>query len=110
MYVPTRRFFIQDTALVALLRQSSTPAVIIFLMERDRGLFEEIRDHLRVSKSTLSFHLRKLVDRGVIAVTREDGRHAYRIADKERVAQMFIAYRASFVDAAIDRVARAWMP
>lgn len=109
-YVEARDLTIPDAAILALLRQSAPRAIVLFLMEHGPSLFDEVRAHLNVSKSTLSFHMRKLVDAFVVLADRREARNVYRVAERERVARMIIAYRTSFLDEAIDRVARAWMP
>jgi predicted transcriptional regulator len=109
-YFATRGFFVQDKAVLALLRQGSPRSLILHLMGRSVAPFEELRKVLGVSKSTLSFHLKKLRRAGVVVTVRREGRTLYGLANKDRVAQLLITYKDSFVDAAVDRVVAAWLP
>lgn len=62
-----------------------------------------------LSGPTLSFHLAKL-KRAQIVREEPDGRtKRLFLLDLERVASLLVTYRKSFVDAAVDRFAEAWL-
>ncbi|MFQ5837217.1 MAG: winged helix-turn-helix transcriptional regulator [Thermoplasmata archaeon] len=109
-YFSTRDVYLQDRDLLALLRQRGPRKLILHLMLTQNASFDELRQVLGVSKSTLSFHLRKLTDKGIVKVLRREGKNAYYVEDKENVAELLITYKGSFLDEAVDRVLQVWLP
>ncbi len=98
-----------DRDVLALLRQRAPRRIVLHLMLRESSTFEELREELGVSKSTLSFHLGKLTSKGLVKSARREGRNVYDLPDKEAVAELLITYRESFLDAAVDRVLDVWL-
>lgn len=109
-FFPVHGFSYPDARLVSLLRQAAPRRILLVLLESGERGFEELRDALRVSKSTLSFHMRKLLDAGLVHASRADGRTEYRLSDPKHVVRVLLQYRESLLDAAIDRAVNAWMP
>lgn len=109
-YFSARDVYLGDRAVLALLRQRAPRTIILHLMLHEASTFEAIRQALGVSKSTLSFHLGKLTARGLLTTQRVEGRNAYRLVNREEVANLLVTYRQSFLDAAIDRVLEVWFP
>jgi len=108
-YFPGRKEFGGDKEVLCLLRQSKPRAILLLLMNSSELGFEKLRAHVGVSKSTLSFHLKKLEAAGVLKVEEDSQRKTYSLPDKKKVAELLITYRPSFVDAAVDRALEAWL-
>lgn len=108
-YFPGVKEFPGDRRLLGLLRQSKPRAILLFMLNRESAGFDELRNKVGISKSTLSFHLKKLDAAGVIEVSSSSKRNEYRLSDKNKVAMMLITYRPSFLDAAVDRALEAWL-
>ncbi len=101
-----------DRGVLALLRQRVPREIIIFLIEQPlKSSFSEIQTKIKISKSSLSFQLKKLVNNNIIKIERSKGRNYYFIPeeDKERIVKLLITYRSSFLDEAIDRVVDVWL-
>ncbi len=109
-YFPVRGFHHLDAGLVALLRQGTPRRILLALLEGVELRFEDLRKVVKVSKSTLSFHLAKLAEASLIYASQKEGRMRYGLKDPSRVAQVLSQYKESFLDAAIDRIVAAWMP
>ncbi len=108
-YFSVRDVSVLDRDLLALLRQRSPRRIVLHLLAHHEAGSEDLREAVGLSRSTLSFHLGKLTAAGLVDVRRVEGRHLYRLADPERTARVLIAYRGSFLDAAVDRVLDAWL-
>jgi len=61
-----------------------------------------------VSKSTLSYHLQKLMNREVLLRTKRERESVFSIKDLEEVRKLLLANRSSFQDDAVDRFADLW--
>jgi predicted transcriptional regulator len=109
-YFPVRGFHHSDARLVALLRQGTPRRILLALLEGVELGFHELREAVKVSKSTLSFHLAKLVEASLVDASQRDGRNRYGLRDPSRLTQVLSQNKESFLDAAIDRVVAAWMP
>jgi predicted transcriptional regulator len=109
-YFSARDVYLQDRDLLALLRQRGPRSIILHLMVNEEASFDELREALGVSKSTLSFHLKKLTERGLVKVRKREGKNAYHIENRENIAELLITYKGSFLDAAVDRVLEVWFP
>jgi len=98
-----------DKAVIGLLRQRAVRRILLEILVRPGARFQEILAAVGGAKSTLSFHLRKVTDTGLVLAERAGRERAYRVADEERVAQLLITHRASFLDEAVDRFAEVWL-
>jgi predicted transcriptional regulator len=98
-----------DKATLALLRQEAPRRIIIFILLRQKAAFKEILDEMRTSKSTLSFHMRKLTDAGLVASERVGRELSYTIREPEVAARLIITYKESFLDSVVDRFVDAWL-
>jgi len=108
-YFPSKKEFPGDRTLLALLRQSKPRAILLILLNRESSGFGYIRLRVGVSKSTLSFHMKKLEEAGIVAVSEVGQKKTYALPDKRKVAELLITYRPSFLDAAVDRAIEAWL-
>ncbi len=91
---------------LGFLRQSVPLRVLAFLMERESASHKEILEHVPVSPSTLSHHLRKLLASGVIRKLGK-GERGYRVAEPRIVAFLMATYELATADQ-IDTFLRVW--
>lgn len=108
-----KRYFIQDDVdypdrkVISLLRQENPRTILLKLLEGEHT-FRELLAAVDISKSTLSFHIKKLVKNDLVESRRDGRKKVYRCPRKERVAQVLITYESSFVDDAVDRFINTW--
>ena len=95
----------RDKRYLAILRQELPRLIVLHLMMHPNSTHGEMKGHFNVSPSTLSYHLKRLVEAGIIS---KDEKGRYRVVDEERVAKVLITYRQSFVDAMVDAFVRFW--
>jgi predicted transcriptional regulator len=96
----------QERQILAFLRQPMPLRVMNFLMEREAATHKEILEHVPVSPSTLSHHLKKMQAAGIIdhVDLRERG---YRIVDPKTVARLMSTYELASQDQ-IDTFISVW--
>jgi len=98
-----------DKAVLGLLRQATPRRLLLLLLERPGRSFQELHREVGGAKSTLSFHMRKLTESGLVAVEQTGREHMYRVVEESRVAMLLVTYRESFLDAAVDHFAEVWL-
>lgn len=93
-----------DQKIISHLRVNSEKDIILFLLNHDFCTFSEIVEYLRKAPSTVSWHLKKLCEDGILAVHHSEY-NLYRINDKKLVNQMLHKYKESFTDKVINNFA-----
>lgn len=68
-------------------------------------LFNEIVDHVGKAPSTISWHIKKLREAGILHMIHGNDRLLYSITDKAIVNRILLEYRETFTDRVIDNYA-----
>lgn len=110
-----RRYFVDDEVdypdreIISIVRQEKCRKILLILLKKKEMGFSELHERFSTSKSTLSFHLKKLIDKGMIEAEKRGRRKYYSCNNKERIAQVLITYKESFLDEAVDRFVDTWL-
>lgn len=107
-YFPADRYHMKDRRIISLLRQESYRKIIIHILMQGPSSFRDLQDDLQVSKSTLSYHLKRLASHGLVVVNRQEKESIYRLQDEHCVADLLIALRPSLEKDAIERFSDIW--
>lgn len=91
---------------LAYLRQPIPLRILAFLMERESGTHKQILEHVPVSPSTLSHHLKKMQSAEILART-EVTERGYRVAEPKAVARLMTTYELATPDQ-VDTFLRVW--
>ena len=99
----------RDKDILYLVRHEAPRRMCTHLVLHPGATPKALREVTGLSAATLSFHLKKLRDAGLV---REEAagrtKHVFLI-DPERVAGVLVTYRGSFLDDAVDRFAKTWL-
>lgn len=108
-FYPSEGMDRRDRDILYLVRQEGPRRICAHLILDPGSTPKELKQALGVSGATLSFHLKKLKEAELL-VERPIGRtKELELRDAQRVANVLVVYRKSFVDGAVDRFAKAWM-
>jgi predicted transcriptional regulator len=91
----------KESAILKYVRHEPIRQIVLFILEHDMPTFNEIVDHTGKAPSTVSSHLKRLKEAGVVSV-RYGECHLYRLVDRDLVAEVLSKYKASFVDKVVD--------
>lgn len=105
-YYPTRTVGRDAKAYLAALRQPACRRVIIALLDEGPLPHKRIQERLDVAGSTLSFHLQRLLEAGVLQREAHGSQNLYSIVDAETAREEVIYWRASFADREVDAYVR----
>jgi predicted transcriptional regulator len=110
-----RRYFVSqeiphpDKRALGLMRQKTPRRITIHALLNPNCSFQDLLKEFSISKSTLSFHLKKLERADILESVKKGRRKFYRIADPEETARILISYRSSFLDSVVDSFADVWL-
>src|SRR5437764_14524825 len=72
--------------------------IVVFILEHDLCSFGEILEHIRKAPSTLSWHLKRLSDAGIISVIYGQEFQLYKVLNNKPTIELLHKYRESFED------------
>jgi predicted transcriptional regulator len=110
-----KRYFVegklgsQDKQLLALLRQQMPRRILMHLLLHPKTSHKKLRKEFKISASTLSFHLSKLLGAELINQIKVGRKFQYKVVDSELVARALIRFKGSFIDEVVDDFAKTWM-
>ncbi len=108
LYFP-KAFKTENKKLLGLLRQNKVREIILFILTNPNCNHETIVQVVNLSPSTVSWHLKKLEDDGVIGFTKKGRKNFYNILiDKNEIVNLLITYKESFLDTLVERVIEMW--
>lgn len=94
----------KDLPLVGLLREEVPLHVVLLLLDHGPQTHAQLVERLGMAKSTVSYHLAKLADLGV--VEREPATTRLRLRDRDRIHALLLAYRPT--PDLLDAFAKLW--
>lgn len=107
-YFPIELSF-EDKRLLGLLRSKSHRHIIIYLISKGAGSQKLIASFVGLSQSTVSWHLKLLVEKGVVNAKKKNGGLVYFLqVGKGKILKLLIAYKESFLDSLVDRTIKMW--
>lgn len=93
-----------ESAILKFVRHDPVRQIVLFVLDHDLCTFNEIVGHTEKAPSTVSSHLKRLKEAGIISV-RYGEYQLYRLAEKDLVAEVLSKYRASLADRVVDNYA-----
>ncbi len=109
-----RRFFAntvmstKERKILGVLRNDVARKIVIFVLEKKMVKHRDIVEHIKLSPSTISYHLDKLVKNGILKREIKGRENYYYVLEPKMVAYTIIKYRKSFLDTLVDNFAKIW--
>jgi predicted transcriptional regulator len=91
----------QESHILGQLRNNVSRQIIKFILNHDLCTFNEITEHMGKAASTVSWHLKRLKQEGLISVKYGGEYQLYQILNPSLVADVLYKYKESFVDAVV---------
>jgi len=107
-YFIARAFVEAQRRILAVLRQDVPRKIVLQLLTYGDRTFADLQVSVGVSKSTLSYHLQKLMARDLLVRSKRERESVFAIKDLDEVRKLLLANRSSFHDDAVDRFADLW--
>jgi predicted transcriptional regulator len=104
-----RNFKKANERLLSLLRQQSIRKILLYILSNQNCSHSDIVDFVKLSPSTVSWHLRKLIDSKTIISTHKGRKTFYTLRiDKKDIIDLLITYQQSFFDKLVDNIVNTW--
>ncbi len=91
-----------------LARRPTVSEILAYLLENGEATGDELRKVIGVSASAITWHMKRLVDAGVVEKSPMGRKVVYRLIDPELVARALEIQDHGLLDVLSDRLARMW--
>ena len=92
----------EETDIIGHIRNNATRQIILFILDHNLCTFSEIIEYTKKAPSTISWHLKRLKDSGIISVFYNTGHHQlYTVRDFESITSILSKYKQSFAADAV---------
>ena len=83
---------IRDKKFLSLFRQEILLKIVLFLLNNPNSRHKDILEKFEMSRSLLSYHLKKLVKKGIITTNENDRGYGYQVVNPEEIVRFLIKY------------------
>lgn len=103
----TTRFYSMNIAseefeIIGCIRQKALRRIVLFILKHKLCTFNEIVEYINKAPSTISWHLKRLKEAGIISVQYGQQYQLYKVTNSEVVGEILYKYKESFVDKVVD--------
>jgi len=98
----------RDVSIIALLRERIARKVILELLVHPGLRFTDIHANLGVSKSTLSFHISRMVKSDILVENAIGREKFFEVNHPEHITKLLVTFHETFLDDAVDRFIATW--
>lgn len=106
-YFPSEGFILADRRVLAYLRNRSTRAILLHTLDRGSVSFSDLVTLAGVSKSTLSYHLKRMSAAGLLTISRGDVT-TVRVTDPEKMINLLVWVKEDVEKDAADALIDVW--
>jgi predicted transcriptional regulator len=107
-YYPGEGFTEADREVMNALRRTYSRRIVAYLLADGPLTTSELADRVGKAPSTVSWHLSKLHEAGLVAKEREGAGVEYALVDPDRARYLYTVYQGSFADRLVDRLLGLW--
>lgn len=108
-FYPAKGMDRRDKDVLYLVRQDGPRRVCAHLLLNPGATPKDLKAATGLSGPTLTFHLKKLAAAGLLHEEPDGRTKRLTLLEEERVANVLVTYRRSFLDDAVDRFATTWI-
>ena len=101
-YFPCGQVSTEKQRILSSLRQEIPRGIILYLLRNPGATHGEVLKNFSISGGTLSYHVKKLVNRGVISLEKSGRESRLTVIDPDKVVDLLIVYRRTFLDKLVD--------
>ena len=107
-YYACKEMPIEEKGILELARRKTDRHILLLLLQNETNTNEQLSKTLNLSPSTISWHMKKLVETNFLSVKTDGRRVFYSVYNPELVSRILIKYKESYMDKLIDRFVDMW--
>jgi predicted transcriptional regulator len=94
----------EESEILGYIRSNRVRQIILFILEHDLCTFDELIEHTKKAGSTISWHLKRLKDAGIISIHYGHGEYPqlYKLTNRDIVAETVYKYKETLVDKVVN--------
>ncbi len=97
-----------ERELLSVLRQQSTRRILLFILTQGNATNLEISRELKLSPSTVSWHLKNLSELKILGKRKLGRESVYYVLEPEKLATIVVGHQSSFLDELVDGFIALW--
>jgi predicted transcriptional regulator len=101
-YYPGGQLNSEKQRILSSLRQEIPRGIMLYLLRNPGATHGEVLTSFTISGGTLSYHIKKLVAKGVIRLEKVGRESRMTVLDPDKVSDLLIIYRRTFFDKLVD--------
>ena len=98
----------EEKRILDMARRKTDRHILLLLPQNETNTNEELSKILNLSPSTISWHIKKLIETNILSVKVEGRRVFYSVNNQELVSGILIKYKESYLDKLVDRFVEMW--
>ena len=107
-YFP-KEFKQENKKVMGFLRQKSIRNILLFVLTHDNCNHEQIVKFVKLSPSTVSWHLKKLEQENIVGFIKKGRKTFYNLlVDRGEITNLLITYKESFFDSLVNKTVEMW--
>ena len=99
----------EDKKILLLLRQKTARQIVMMILVNKKAKYRSIVQASGLPSSTISFHLKQLLDNQVVERTKIGYENIYTLKDEDKITKVLVAYQPSFLDKMVDKWTSTWL-
>ncbi len=107
-YLKEARLSTQDKRVISFLRQELPRGIILYIIMNEDLSQKNIAEHFSVTRATMSYHLKRMEQKQLVKCEKTGRMKKYFILNPDRVVELLIIYKPSFVDVLVDSILNYW--
>ncbi len=92
----------RDSDIIGCFRSNVVRSIVFFMLKNEFCTFNEIVDHIGKAPSTVSWHIKRLKEAGILNTNYGNDHFLYSVADKITINRVLLEYKESFTDRIIE--------
>jgi len=107
-YYAYKEVTIEEREILELARRKTDRHILLLLLQNEIDTNEQLSKTLKLSPSTISWHIKKLIETNILSVTTEGRQVFYSVNNPGLVSIVLIKYKESYKDKFVDRFVEMW--
>jgi DNA-binding transcriptional ArsR family regulator len=87
-----------ESHILGCVRNNVARQIVFFILEHDRCTFGEVVEHIKKAQSTVSWHLKRLSEAGIISISYGPEYQLYSTVNNNLVKTVLCKYKETFRD------------